>query len=402
MLSAPTLLLTTKLYRPPADANCVARPELLARLQRNLSLKLTLLSAPPGFGKTTLVSQWLADCARPSAWLSLDVGDNDLAQFLRYLIAAVRTCVPEACSTAQSLLAAELPSIEYLANVVVSELAALPTALLLVLDDYHYIRSSAVNSIMSHLLRYLPPTLHLVIITRTDPPLHLGRLRITGQINELRARDLRFAPEEARFFLEHRVDQPLGDEVLQALHIRTEGWVTGLQLAVLALQGTRAVQNQAPYQFLAHLRGSNRLLAGYLMEEVMAHVPETVRTFLLRTALVDRFCAPLAEALLVDSPLPESSQALITQLEAQNLFIIPLDNAGDWYRYHDLFRDFLRHELRSVETPASLARLHQAASAWLAQAGFIETVPPTTTTTTVPPTTTTTVPPTTTMAPTPV
>jgi LuxR family maltose regulon positive regulatory protein len=395
MLPAPTLLLTTKLYRPPADANWVARPELLARLHKSLTRKLTLISAPPGFGKTTLVRQWLdqdtefgmrgpegapeSGSATPTrqtpnsafrnqvAWLSLDQGDNHLVQFLRYVVAAVRTCVPEACSTMQSLLAmAQLPSVDYLADLLVGELSTLAAHWVLVLDDYHHIQSSAVHQVMRHLLRYLPPTLHLVILTRSDPPLHLGRLRIEQQITELRARDLGFTPVETRLFLQRRVVQPLDDETLQTLQTRTEGWIAGLQLASISLQ------SQEPRQFVAHFRGSDQLLVGYLVEEVMAQLPATVQEFLQRTALPDRFCAPLADALLADSATPLASQTLIAQLVDQNLFLIPLDQQGDWYRYHDLFRDFLRHLLKRNWGQGELARLHQRASRWYSEAGWIE------------------------------
>ncbi len=255
MLQRPTLLLTTNLHRPSADPNWVARPELLAHLQRGLTHKLILLSAPPGFGKTTLVSQWLVSGSTPVAWVVLDGGDNQLIQFLRYLIAAVHTCVPAACPTTQRLLAATaLPPADYLVDSLLSELTALTSELVLVLDDYHLIRASEVHQILRHLLRYLPPQLHLVILTRIDPPLNLGRWRIEQQVLELRASDLRFAPTETRRFLQHRVSQPLDDEVLQTLHTRTEGWITGLQLASISLQ------SQDARQFLAHFRGNDRLI----------------------------------------------------------------------------------------------------------------------------------------------
>lgn len=381
----PTLLLTTKLYRPRIDDNWVSRPHLLARLNAGVRHKLILLSAPPGFGKSTLVSQWLNQLRLPipafglntgdtdasqhwqSCWLSLDEGDNQLVQFLRYLMMAVRTCEPAACPTTQSLLdAGQLPGVDYLADSVVSELSALADELVIVLDDYHLIRSDEVHQVMRHLLRYMPPRLHLVILSRTDPPLHLGRLRIEQQITELRASDLRFAVAETRRFLHDRLDQSLDDATLNLLHARTEGWITALQLSSIALQ------RQDPRQFLDHFRGNDRLLVGYLVEEVMEHLAEPVRDFLLRTAIVDRFTAPLADALLATPQPAVSSQALIAQLEAQNLFIIPLDQVGEWMRYHDLFRDFLRHELKRAASPAHLAWLHQRASAWYAEHGLIE------------------------------
>lgn len=381
----PLTLLTTKLYRPPAATNRVERPALLVRLNEGLSHKLTLLAAPPGFGKSTLVSQWLDHLRLPildvgletgaedgiqkpkTCWLTLDEGDNHVVQFLRYLIAAVQTCASAACPTTQSLLTAtNLPSVDYLADLLVSELTTLTEPLILVLDDYHVIRSSEVHRVMRHLLRYRPPALHPVILTRTDPPLHLGRLRLTQQITEIRARDLRFGLAETRQFLERRLDRPLDEEIVCALQARTEGWVIGLQLACLSLR------NQAPQDVVAHFGGGNRLLIGYLVEEVMAGLPKPVAEFLTRTALLDRFCAPLADALLADSPWPGTSQATIAELEARNLFVILLDDEGNWYRYHDLFRDFLLHRLTHERSPEAVAHLHKCASEWLAEAGLIE------------------------------
>ena len=219
---------------------------------------------------------------------------------------------------------------------------------------------------MRHLLRYLPPRLHLVILTRSDPPLYLGRMRVAQQITEIRVADLRFGPTETRRFVQDRVDQPLNDEMINSLQARTEGWITGLQVAGIALQ------NQSPVQFQAHFGGSDRLLAGYLVEEVIAGLPQAVTEFLTRTALVDRFCAPLGDALMADSAWPASSRRLIEQVQAQNLFVVSLDDEGRWYRYHDLFRDFLLRRLKNEQDEAGLAELHQRAAAWLAQAGLIE------------------------------
>lgn len=379
MEASPIFLLTTKLHRPLAGDSWVPRPALLARLDRGLAHKLILLSAPPGFGKSALVSQWLAQIEAnavlpqapanlpKSCWLSLDEGDNQLIQFLYYLVAAIRTCEPAACPTTQSLLsAAQLPSVAYLANVVVSELSALAVELVLVLDNYHLIHSEAVQQVMRHLLRYLPPGLHLVILARSDPPLHLGRLRIEQQITELRASDLRFSVVETHQFLQRQLTHVVADDALAQLHDRTDGWITALQLASIALQ------HQDPHHFLAEFRGSNRLLVRYLVEEVMGQLSAAIRTFLLRTALVSRFCAPLADALLADYLPQGASQTLIEQVEAQNLFVIPLDQSGEWMRYHDLFRDFLRYQVQRIESPATLARLHQTASAWFVKQGLIE------------------------------
>jgi len=379
MEASPILLLTTKLYRPAVGDHWVPRPALLARLDRGLAHKLILLSAPPGFGKSSLVSHWVDHLAakaplppfpKPvpnSCWLTLDEGDNQLLQFLHYLVAAIRTCAPAACPTTHSLLsAAHLPSVDYLVTVVVSELSALAGELVLVLDNYHLIHAEAVQQVMRQLLRYLPSGLHLVILTRSDPPLHLGRLRLAQEITELRAGDLRFTAAETEHFFKRQLNRALNDETLTLLHERAEGWITALQLASIALQ------HQDPDTFLEEFRGSNRLLVRYLVEEVLAQLPEPMRQFLLRTALVSRFCAPLADTLLADCLPQGGSQALLAQAEAQNLFVIALDQTGEWMRYHDLFRDFLRYQLQRSESPETLVRLHRLASAWFGERGLIE------------------------------
>jgi len=375
MPALPTLLIATKLHRPAPRPNWVPRPALLARLHAGLACKLTLISAPAGFGKTTLASQWIAASNQPAAWLSLDQHDNEPTQFLRYVIAAVRTCVPDACPTTYDLLgAAQLPNAAYLTDSLVSEVTALPAELVLVLDDYHHIRAREVHDILRHLLRYLPPALHLVILTRFDPPLHLGRLRVDQQISELRAADLRFGPEETSQFLARRLrhagvdtmtDEMTGD-VAETLRARTGGWITGLELASISLQ-----QQELP-DFPDHFHGNDRLLVSYLVEEVMAQLPEELQHFLVQIALVDRFCAPLADALVADDSTPLSGYAAIAQLEEMNLFVVALDNERTWYRFHDLFREFLLFQLQRQWTPDDVARLHRRASAWFAAAGLIE------------------------------
>jgi LuxR family maltose regulon positive regulatory protein len=360
-------LVQTKLHRPQVGDDLVERPHLLARLDQGLSRKLILFSASAGFGKTTLASQWLASRDKPSAWLSLDAGDNHLAQFLRYLVAAVRTRAPQACPTIHSLLAAaELPNVDYLADVLLGDLSALASEWVLVLDDYHVIRSNDVHTLVRYLLRYKPPPLHVVILTRADPPLRLGRLRVEQQITEIRDSDLSFAPAETRAYLQRRLGKPLDEDVVKSLHARTDGWIVGLQLASISMQ------TEDPRQFLERFHGSDQLLAGYLMEEVLARRPRAVREFLLRTAIVDRFCPPLADVLLADSRTPSSSRATMAHLEARNLFVIPLDDEGTWYRYHDLFRDFLLQRLKHLWDEADLARLHQRASEWFAKEGLID------------------------------
>lgn len=386
------ILLTTKIHRPIAASAWILRPGLLAQLDQGLARRLILLSAPPGSGKTALVASWLhrlelsgehealrqldADSPSPrsfrhaqfkSAWLSLGAGDDRLAQFLRYLVAAVRSAVPDACPTTRSLLAAPtLPDVDYFADVLASELAALPVDLVLVLDDYHLITSPEVHALVNHLLHYPPPPLHLVILTRADPPLHLARLRLEQMVTELRLADLRFNLAETGSLLEGRLGRPLAAELVQTLHARTEGWVSGIQLAGIALQ------REDPRQFLARFHGGEHLLSAYLLEEVLAQLPSDLSEFTLRTALLERFCAPLAETLLEAGDPPGRGQALLDELVRRNLFVVSLDDTDTWYRYHDLFRDFLRAQLLRRGDSALVARVHRCAGAWLAAAGLID------------------------------
>jgi LuxR family maltose regulon positive regulatory protein len=360
-------LIQTKFFRPQTGPDLVPRPRLLERLDEGLSHELILVSAPAGSGKTTLASQWLDACGRTSAWLSLDERDNDLPHLLRYVCAAVCHPFPEACADLQDALSsASLPGTDTLVDLLVDELNKLPGELVFVLDDYHRIRAPEVHHALRQLLRYPPPRLHLVLLTRSDPPLALGRLRLGQRITEIRAADLRFDLEETRILLQDRAGRPLDDALLQTLQARTEGWAIGLQLAAISLQ------SQTSEQLLAHFGGSHRLLAGYLVEEVMGTLAEAVTAFLTRTALLDRFCAPLGDALLAGSPWPSSSQATMAWLEEQNLFVISIDDQDSWFRYHDLFRDFLLHRLKTDQGRAGLAELHHRAGEWLAQADLID------------------------------
>lgn len=372
MLRSNDVLLTTKLHRPGDDPVWVGRPRLLAQLDQGLRSQRILVSAPSGFGKTTLVGQWLTTIEQgergfKTAWLSLDEGDNRLAQFLRYLVAAVRGALPGACPTTKALLAShDLPQTTYLTDVLASELAALPAPLVLAIDDYHLISAPEVHALIDHLLRYLPPPLHLVILTRADPPLHLARLRVQRTLAEVRASDLRFDAEETGAFLARQLSRPLNNDLVQVLQARTEGWVGGLQLASIALQ------HEDPRHFLARFHGDDRLLSAYLLEEVLEQLPSELTVFLLRTAVLDRFCGPLAEILLDAGCPPGGGRAMLDELVTRNLFLVPLDNTGTWYRYHDLFRDFLHAQLHRREGPALLKELHRRAGAWLAEAGLID------------------------------
>jgi LuxR family maltose regulon positive regulatory protein len=354
-------LLTTKLFIPPVRAGLTLRPRLLARLDEGLTAGrlLTLVSAPAGSGKTSLLSAWAAGCGRRAAWLSLDEGDNDPARFLMYLAAALQGVCPGLGSGVLGLLQTAQPPLEAVLTSLLNEIAAQPEAVLLVLDDYHLLESKAVDQILIFMLGHLPPQLHLVIATREDPALPLTRLRARGQLNEVRADHLSFNLEEAADFLTRGMGLTLSPVEVAALETRTEGWIAGLQLAALSMQG-----QTEPARFIKTFTGSHRFVMDYLMEEVLQRQPPSIQRFLLGTAVLERLCGPLCEALL-DAP-PGSGQETLENLERANLFILPLDNERRWYRYHHLFVDLLRQRLAAGP---ELAGLHGRASLWFEEAG---------------------------------
>jgi LuxR family transcriptional regulator, maltose regulon positive regulatory protein len=363
-------LLVTKLYIPPTRPDIVLRSRLIERLNEGLHCKLTLISAPAGFGKTTLVSQWITACDRPVAWLSLDDEDNDLTRFLMYFIAALQTlCLSKPEGVAVNigkgifnvLQSPEPPPTESLLTALINEITTLADNFVLVLDDYHVIDSKPVDEALTLLLKNLPPQMHLIIITREDPHLPLARLRARGQLTELRAADLRFTPSEAAEFLNQVMGLNLSEEDITALEARTEGWIAGLQLAGLSMQG-----RQDNTGFIEDFTGSHHFVLDYLMQEVLQQQSESIQTFLLRTSILDRLCGPLCDAVL-DSP-SSSGQETLEYLEHANLFIIPLDNERRWYRYHHLFADLLRQRLTQILTGENklktIAELHIRASQW--------------------------------------
>ena len=376
-----TLILTTKLYTPPARPHAVPRPHLIARLNAGRHRPLTLLAAPAGFGKTTLVSAWVAGGDRPVAWLSLDAGDNDPARFLMYLVAALQTIAPHLGAGVLEVLQAPLPPpLEPLLTALLNELTTLPHPFVLVLDDYHMIAAPAVDQVLRFLLEHLPPQMHLVLATREDPPLPLARLRARDQVTKLRAPDLRFTPAEAAAFLQQVMGLTLAADEIAALETRTEGWIAGLQLAALSLQG-----HPAPSRFIHAFTGSSRFIIDYLAAEVLERQPAEVRAFLLRTSVLERMCAPLCDALLngnhaaaprAGAPPRIAAQAMLEQLERSNLFLVPLDDERRWYRYHQLFADLLRQRLhqRSTASPGEaegeVPALHRRASQWYEDQGL--------------------------------
>ena len=353
-----TPILATKLYIPPPRSKIVLRPCLLERLNDGLHRKLTLISAAAGFGKTTLASEWVASCRQRVAWLSLDEGDNDPARFLAYLVAALQTIEANIWKGVLAILESPQPSAtESILTILLNEITTIPDHFVLVLDDYHVIDSKPVENALTFLLEHLPPHMHLVIATREDPHLPLARLRARGQLTELRASDLRFTPSEAAEFLNQMMGLNLSEEDIAALEARTEGWIAGLQLAALSMQGRKDISS-----FIQAFTGSHHFVLDYLVEEVLQQQSEGVQAFLLRTSILDRMCGPLCEAVL-RAPAG-SGQETLEYLERANLFIVPLDNERRWYRYHHLFADLLRQRLGQRLSPVEIAEYHRRASQW--------------------------------------
>jgi LuxR family maltose regulon positive regulatory protein len=363
-----TQLLRTKLYVPPVHPHLVPRPRLTAQLDRGVQLgrRLALLSAPAGYGKTTLLAEWIAGAGLPVAWLSLDEDDNAPARFWSYLIAALQTVHPDLGAAARASLdpsQSRPPPIEPLLTGLINELDRLPAHLLLVLDDYHAVTAPEVHRSVEFLLTHRPAPLHLVIATRADPPWPLARLRARGDLTELRLVDLVFTPDEIAAFLESTAGLRLPPDQLAALGARTEGWPAGLQLAALSLTGR---DPRATADFIHSLAGSHRFILDYLLEEVLDRQPTPMRDFLLTTSILDRFAAPLCDAVTGR----DDGLAILRQLEQANLFLIPLDDRRRWFRYHHLFAGLLRGHLRQTR-PDRVPTLHHRASAWYERNGWV-------------------------------
>lgn len=392
-------LLATKLYiprRPPLfqQSTFVLRPQLLTQLAHGLTGKLTLIAAPAGFGKSTLLSQWIGameEAQHPAAqhsvaqgapmptfcWLTLEENDNDPVRFWLYFFAALQAKHPELSADTTALLQSpDPPPIETVLTIFLNELHAWATtipAIVLILEDYHVITTPAIQQSLTFLLDHLPPTLHLMISTRADPPLPLGRLRARGELTEIRADDLRFTEAEAALFLNERMGLQLSPAEVHLLAARTEGWIVGLQLAALSMQG-----QEDKGAFLHSFSGGHRYILNYLIEEVLNQQPRAIQTFLLYTSILPRLSAALCDAVIgadapaagTDAPPGPNSQALLEQIAQANLFLVPLDDLGQWYRYHQLFAEVLQYRLRQRQT-ARLPTLHRRASAWYAQQGYL-------------------------------
>jgi LuxR family maltose regulon positive regulatory protein len=355
-------IIATKLFKPPLRPKAIHRPHLTTCLDEGQQRQLTLISAPAGFGKTTLVSEWIAGSGRPVAWLSLDSEDNDLARFLIYLVSSLQTIPINIGDSLLGMLESPQPlSPEFVLTILLNEISSFPDHFFLIIDDYHVIDAKPVNDALAFLLEHLPQQMHLVIVTREDPPLSLALLRARGQLTELRAADLRFSLSEAAVFLSQVMGLNLSDKDIADLENRTEGWITGLQLAAISMQGQTDTTG-----FIRAFTGSHRYILDYLIEEVLQQQPENVQHFLLYTSILDRICGPLCDAVLLDSSA--SGQETLGFLERANLFIVPLDNERRWYRYHHLFADLLRRQLHQITSLGNeegyLAEYHIRASRW--------------------------------------
>jgi LuxR family maltose regulon positive regulatory protein len=334
---------------------------LIERLNEGLQRKLTLVSAPAGFGKTTLVSTWLDKCGQPAAWLSLDAGDNDPARFLTYLIAAIHTVSAHVGDGVLEMLQSpQSPPQDSILTILLNEITAVETHFVLVLDDYHVINAQVIDHALTFLLEHMPPQMHLVIATREDPDVPLARLRARGQLVELRAADLRFTPAESAEFLNRAMGLKLSAEDIAALDTRTEGWIVGLQLAALSMQDRADTAH-----FIQTFTGSHRFVLDYLIEEVLQRQPKAVFRFLLPTAILERLSGPLCDTVTGR----DDGGAMLEALERANLFVIPLDDGRQWYRYHHLFAEVLQMRLME-EQPHQVPSLHQRASLWYEQNGL--------------------------------
>jgi len=362
---SPDPLLASKLRAPPPRPHLVHRPRLLHRLDQGQQRALTLLSAPAGFGKSTLLADWLSTSPLPAAWLSLEPQDNDPVRFLTYLLAALQT--PGSPLDSPGLARhypLPLPPLQATLTLLLNDLQASlngdPTHLVLVLDDYHVITHRSIHDALAFLLEHLPPHLHLVLATREDPPLPLARLRGRDDLLELRAADLRFTPAESATYLIEEMGLPLSAQQSALLQTRTEGWITGLHLAALSL-----LHHDDPTPFITAFSGSHYYIADYLLDEVLSRQTPAVQDFLLHTCLLERLCGPLCDAVRAQ----DDSAALLDALAHANLFLMPLDDERRWYRYHHLFAEALRQRLQQT-APHLVADLHRRACHWYEQQGL--------------------------------
>ncbi len=362
-----TLILPTKLFAPPLHPGLIFRKRLIEQLNISSQHKLTLVSAPAGYGKTTLISSWLHETVIPSTWFSLDEGDNDPIRFFQYFITSLQKLIPDLGMDLTGMLqVAQPPSFDVLMNIVINEITRQTSPFIIVLDDFHVISSQPVVDMVLFLLEHMPPNMHLVLLSRTDPIFPLSRLRVRNQLIDIRADQLRFTREEIAIFLNEIMKLRISTEDLGAIEVRTEGWIAGLQLAALSMQNCQDIHG-----FISAFTGSHYYVMDYLIEEVLKLQPPNISTFLLQSSILKRLCGPLCEAVIgVDPTCPVDGQTTLETLEQMNLFLIPLDDERHWYRYHHLFSDVLNRRLEH-QFPHLLPELNRRASEWYEQNGFI-------------------------------
>lgn len=359
------MLLQTKLNRPPLGDYIIDRPHLTERLEQGVKRKFTLITAPAGYGKSTLVISWLESCPHQAAWLSLDETDNDLTRFLAYVVAAIQTIFPNSLLQTHSLLRASqnVPS-EFLATTLINEIGAIDDAFILVLDDYHHLVDETIHQVMGKFIDHMPTQMQLVIVSRETPPFPIPRLRGRGKLSQIHSYDLCFSVAETEAFLSRFLGASPSADIVAMLTERTEGWIAGLRLAALSMR-----YHTDQRAFVDTFHGTNRYIMEYLLDEILSYQPPAIQQFLLKTAILDRFCASLCDAV---TQQPGSCQAYLEWLQQANVLIIPLDQENCWYRYHHLFRDLLGHKLRVEFSQQEVAALHTSAGEWLAGHGFIE------------------------------
>ncbi|MCB0193907.1 MAG: AAA family ATPase, partial [Anaerolineae bacterium] len=336
-------ILKSKLYPPPVTPDLVPRLELLQRLERNRQRPVTLISAPAGYGKSVLASMWLEASGLPGGWLSLDGADNDLHTFAAYLLAAIETAVPHRSFQTQTLLnTSALPPVAVLARYLLADLEQIDTPFLLIVDDIHHIHQQSIFDFLEALLKHPAPVLNLVLVGRQDPPLPIASMRAYQRITEIRSRHLRFSPDETARFLQQRLNRPVSEEVAAEWAQNTEGWPVALRLAALSLH-----HRPQSADLKIHIPGNNQFLQEYLMAEVLTRLPSSLQSYLLKTAMLDRFCASLCEAVCLDahddSQTEMAGELFIQWLQKSNLFLINLDQQNEWFRFHHLFQSYLRH-----------------------------------------------------------
>ncbi len=348
-------MLLTKLHIPPAGNNVVHRSGLFEKLNSGLSRKLILVSAPAGYGKTTLLSDWISQNKIPASWLSLDNSDNDPAVFLSYVISGIQSIHKEFGQSALRLLnSPNSPSVESITSLLINEIISINQNFLLVLDDFHLIKSNEVLKLVTYLLEHIPGNIHIVILTRSDPALSLSRLRSQHQLVELRSSDLSFSANDISILFNKKLRLGLSIEDVYSLETKTEGWIAGLQLTALSMQGREDIS-----EFIQDLKGDNRYIMDYLMEEVLKIQTDDIKEFLLQTSILEQMSAPLCNAVLNRN----DSQLILEMLEKNNMFVIPLDDERNWYRYHHLFADLLKQRLH-LRGKAAIIELHNKAIEW--------------------------------------